>query len=244
MIARLPSETAQGVEVHTQRIPPVRPGECLEFALSFPADESGSGRDSHAGVILCSPQPFLGGDLDNNVLRAVAAAIAQRGRPCLRFNYRSVGASLDVDGSESRFDYWRRVEEVRAHDAVHADARRAFERSQAWFDPAALAGYSFGSYVAAVLAVSAAPQLPLVMIAPPLSKVDFSALDGHRGPQCIVVAGQDALDPAPADSELEARFPRATIVRLADADHFFRGFEEAVARAVADFLASTTGVPT
>ena len=127
MIARFPNATAQSVEVHTQRIPPVRPGECLEFALSFPASQSSNARESNCGVLLCSPQPFLGGDLDNNVLRALATAIAGRGRPCLRFNYRSVGASHDVDARESRFDYWRRVEEAKAHDAVHADARRALE---------------------------------------------------------------------------------------------------------------------
>ncbi len=224
---------------HTHRIVPVRPGERLEFAVTYGEPTRAS------GALLCSPQPFLGGDLDNNVVRAIANRLATGGRPVLRFNYRAVGKSLDVTAGRSRYDYWKAVEEQQEFAPVLEDCASALLRSRALFDVGIVGGYSFGAFAAMRLCMDARIAPPLVLVAPPLAKLDFSPLEGlGSGFRRILMifAEKDALDPTPPLSELEARFPRATIHVLRDADHFFRGDESSVGSIVAEFAASSCEV--
>nr|MBP7518437.1 hypothetical protein [Desulfobulbus sp.] len=63
------------------------PGECgqLEGRLLF-REETTQG----TGAILCPPHPLLAGNMDNNVVQAVARAVAET-MPMLLFNYPAVG---------------------------------------------------------------------------------------------------------------------------------------------------------
>ena len=42
------------------------------------------------GIVVCHPHPLHGGDMENNVVRAVADAFAAAGFAVLRFNFRGV----------------------------------------------------------------------------------------------------------------------------------------------------------
>ncbi len=213
------------------RVAPSRRGETLAMTLSYtPATRS------RRGAIISSPLPFLGGDMDNNVVRLLARVIAGHGIPALRYDYRSVGESHDVNPGEARYETWRRVEETRGRAAIIADSAEALRRAQALFTPTLLGGYSFGCWTATRIARSVGAPLPLVLVAPPLVHVDLAELAVHGAPVLLVFAGDDRLSPTPAIDELHARFPTAKIVVLDAADHFFRDHKGDLARAIDVFL--------
>jgi uncharacterized protein len=215
--------------LHRQRLPP-RSTAHVDLVIDRPAS------DVADGVMLCSPQPLLGGDRDNNVLAALAAALAAD-LATIRFDYRGVGASHDVVPGLSRYEYWLRIDASREHAAVLEDAREALVRTRRLCDVVALGGYSFGAYVALCLAAEVDRTLPLVLIAPPIGRFEFDALADHRGATLLVTAGRDTLDPPPPIAELRARFPRIEVQEIATADHFFRGHEPAIGAAARQFLA-------
>jgi alpha/beta superfamily hydrolase len=78
----------------------------LEGRLSIPAGAT-------RAAVVCHPHPQYGGDMDNSVVVATAAALGRRGIATLRFNFRGVGQS---EGS-----YGEGVAEL-------GDARAAVER--------------------------------------------------------------------------------------------------------------------
>ncbi len=206
---------------HSVRFAPARPGERLAIALDFP------GHVHRGGAVLFGPDPLLGGDLDNNVLAALAATLADAGRPALRFDYRSSGRSLDVEPGRSRFDWWHDVAGRGDWTAVLEDAAEALARARRWFEPEVAIGYSFGAFVAH----RARTGLRLAMIDPPIERLD---LDGAEG--LLVLSELDGFTPLPPPEALARRFPAARVVRLEEADHFHRGDEARVAQLVLDHL--------
>ncbi|MEY4121845.1 MAG: hypothetical protein RLZZ457_683 [Pseudomonadota bacterium] len=94
-------------------------------------------RDAPAGVskgvaIVAHPHPLFGGTMDNKVVQTLARAFVQCGWTVVRFNFRGVGASAgehDAGAGEAR-DFLKVVEQVAPTGAL------------------AIAGFSFGSFVA------------------------------------------------------------------------------------------------
>ena len=83
-------------------------------------------------AIVAHPHPLFGGTMDNKVVQTLARAFVQCGWMVVRFNFRGVGASEgehDAGGGEAR-DFLRVVEQVAPQG------------------PLAIAGFSFGSFVA------------------------------------------------------------------------------------------------
>src|SRR5262245_2084621 len=56
-----------------------------------PQDETSAG--PAAVAVVCHPHPLFGGTMHNKVVHAAAEALARRGLPTLRFNFRGVGRS-------------------------------------------------------------------------------------------------------------------------------------------------------
>ncbi len=218
--------------IHSVRTMPTRATDALEFAMSFPEHPVAP------AALICSPQPFLGGDLDNNVTRALAESFARSGRPAFRFNYRSVGKSRDAVPERARYDYWRDVEERGARDLVIADALAAWTHARMFAEVGVIAGYSFGAWVALQVAERVAPAAPIVLVAPPFRRLDFSAIARRAAPVLLIVPGADELEPPPARPELAARYPRSTTEWLDGADHFLRGFESNVGAHAVAFASS------
>ena len=160
-------------------------------------------------AVMCHPHPQYGGTMHNKVVHRTAATLHQLGVAVLRFNFRGVGAS------EGRFDNGPgEIEDARASLAF-ASAR--FPSARRW-----LAGFSFGAWVAARLAVQDDGVERLILIAPGVTRSDFGFLRDSTVPKLVVQGTDDVVCPLAA---LEAAFagwaePK-TLVRVEGATHFF-----------------------
>ncbi len=83
-------------------------------------------------AVIAHPHPLYGGTMDNKVVQTLARAFVQEGWAAVRFNFRGVGASAGA------YDEGRG--ELQDYLSVLAD--------QAPGGPVAIAGFSFGAFVA------------------------------------------------------------------------------------------------
>ncbi|HLB58357.1 MAG TPA: alpha/beta fold hydrolase [Gammaproteobacteria bacterium] len=163
-----------------------------------------------ATAIICHPHPLFGGTMNNKVVTTLARAFQNLNINTIRFNFRGVGKS------EGKFD-----QGVGETDDVIAIARWA--KTHYLSDKLYLAGFSFGSYVAA----RAATQLPvthLLSIAPPVINFDFTALPPITCPWLIIQGEQDEIvSPEAVFDWVETLNPKPTLIRMPKATHFFHG---------------------
>ncbi|MBS0558014.1 MAG: alpha/beta fold hydrolase [Proteobacteria bacterium] len=180
------------------------PAGALEAAVDLPV-----AGDARAGVaIICHPHPQHGGTMHNKVVTMLERSLRESGLATVVFNFRGVGASAGTydDGRGETDDLlavaaW--VQSTRPDDAL-------------W-----LAGFSFGSYVAA----RAAAQLPvrqMISVAPPVSRWDFAHL-AHPLCPWLVIQGEadEVVDPAAVFAWVAAQAEPPTLVRMPDTGHFF-----------------------
>jgi hypothetical protein len=166
---------------------------------------------ARAGLaVICHPHPLQGGTMHNKVVTTLERSLRELGLATVVFNFRGTGASQGTfdDGIGETEDViavasW--AQRVRPHDAL-------------W-----LAGFSFGSYVAA----RAAPQLPvrqLISIAPPVGRWDFSQLASPLCPWLIVQGEADEIvEPQAVYAWVAAQPEPPTLVRMPETSHFFHG---------------------
>ena len=186
-------------------------------------------RDAHDHAwiaVVCHPHPQFGGTLHNKVVHRVASTLHELGASVLRFNFRGVGKSAGA--------YDQGVGELEdARAALHwMRARHAGSR-------ATLAGFSFGSWVAARLAASEPAIEHLILVAPPTATSDFSALATCPVPKWVIQGTRDDLAPLAA---VEQAFPGwaepKTLIRVEGATHFFDRQLAALAEAVRAAIAA------
>lgn len=182
----------------------------IEVALDWPER-----RDALAGVAFIGhPHPLYGGTLDNKVAATLARAFVAVGWLAVRPNFRGVGATEGAhDEGRGETDDFLQV--ITTLPQWLADA------PQAAAAPRALAGFSFGSFVAARSARTLAAQhhpakhLVLVGVAAgkwPMPPVQAGTLVVH-GERDETIPLADALD--------WARPQELPVVVLPGADHFF-----------------------
>jgi alpha/beta superfamily hydrolase len=197
-----------------------------------PADSRG-----RPAAVICHPHPVYGGTMGNNVVMALTRALQQTGHLTLRFNFRGVGRS------EGRY-----AEGTGEREDVRADVRAAiaFVRQEAGGgeSPTVLAGYSFGSWVAANSLDGDSAVSHLILVAPPTSMFSFSALseDKKERARHVIVGERDQYCDRAILQEIFDRLPEPKTMRVIPrADHFFfardRALGEAVREAVADHSA-------
>jgi alpha/beta superfamily hydrolase len=123
------------------------PAGRIELALDWPHTPS-------AGGIACvgHPHPLYGGTMDNKVAATIARTFSSLGWLAIRFNFRGVGHSEGAHdhGEGETLDFLHVLRSVPGLDGVRE--RLAADR------PVALAGFSFGSFVAARAARSLTEQ--------------------------------------------------------------------------------------
>lgn len=199
----------------TATVPEAWPAESQKLMLAGPAGPieavaTGSSAAPSCSAVICHPHSLHGGTMDNKVVTSVERCLRDLGAATLRFNFRGVGASA------GQFDHGQGEGEDLA--AVVAQARIWAPDVPVW-----LAGFSFGSYVAARMADTLGAQL-LISVAPPVGRFAFS---GFQRPSCrwIVVQGDadEVVDPAEVFAWAEQWRPPLELIRFADTGHFFHG---------------------
>ena len=158
-------------------------------------------------AVICHPHPLHGGTLDNKVAQTLARAFLQLGYRTVRFNFRGVEQSQGVWGEGPG----------EVEDAL-AVIRHFREPGQ----PLALAGFSFGGYVATQAAAHLAGSDSvhrLVLVGPAVDTFPMAA-----APAGTLIIQGEADDVVPLSSVLrwagEQSLPVTVIPR---AGHFFHG---------------------
>ncbi len=161
-------------------------------------------------AVVCHPHPLHGGTLENKVAQTLARAFVQLGWRSVRFNFRGVGQSAGA------WDEGRG--EVDDALAVIAAQREPGQRL-------ALAGFSFGGYVAAqaaaVLAAASPPQPceRLVLVAPAVGRFALPAVPAHTQ---LIHGEVDDVVPL-AEVLAWARPQNLAVTVVPGAGHFFHG---------------------
>lgn len=197
----------------------------LEGRMLYREETAGS-----IGAILCPPHPLLAGNMENNVIQAVARKVAVL-MPVLLFNYPAVGKSTSPQPELPLFEVWNRLDQKKEYHGIVEEVRQVVAWSNQYFDRYHLIGYSFGAWMALTALTSKA--LTYTAIAPPLAEEDFSALADLSLPVCLITAGEEALVSTQGP---EANLPHIARTTVPGANHFFLSRENEVAQTVADFV--------
>lgn len=186
---------------------------------------------TRAVAVVCHPHPLHGGTMRNTLVVRTARALRSAGFATVRFDFRGVGESAGVHDGAAEVD----------------DAAAALVWLRARFPglPSWAGGFSFGSRIAAELALRDAAVERVVLVAFPsrITAPDVLARMGRPG--LLVLAGADRFGTA---ADLRARLPELPpgleLVEVPGADHFFRGRTPLVEEAVLRYArASLDGAP-
>jgi len=162
-------------------------------------------------AVVCHPHPLHGGTLDNKVVYTLTRWLAERGALTVRFNFRGIGRS------EGQFDHGQGEQEDLAAVVawLHTQMPNAL--------PLTLAGFSFGSFVAAAQATTLGAST-LLSIAPPVQRFDFSRSPMPTCPWWIVMGDADEVVDPQSVFDWAATLPaNATLLRMDGAGHYFHG---------------------
>lgn len=183
----------------------------LEVATNAPLD-TGELVQADYVAIVCHPHPLHGGTMDNKVVTTLARSYRDLGVPVIRFNFRGVGAS------EGRYD--DAVGEVDDLLAVAEWAGRCYPSRRLL-----LAGFSFGSSVAAQAVYRLAAQVAhLVLVAPPVERYRYDFERRFPCPLIVIMGDQDELIEVERVYEWVGELESdVTLIRYEDATHFFHG---------------------
>lgn len=188
------------------------------------------------GVVIAPGVPGAGGTMEGAVVTELTWAIASRGHPTLRFNFRGVGAStgpLDLpllwNGDFTDVDH--------ALDRMANDLLVAVGRQRENIDdgPVAIVGYEIGAIVA-LLASSLVRAEALLLVAPPLELLGGAfarSKTTERPSTTLFLAGADRSAARSQDHVLPAD---VDIVTIPDADAAFTQNLALLGRRVAEAL--------
>jgi alpha/beta superfamily hydrolase len=213
----------------------------LEGRLGWPEDPEFPGGPVpewilRGGVVVAHPYPPNGANMDLPLIYHVAKSCRGEGFASLRFNFRGVGESAGTfSGTEEDRD-------VAAAVSFMRDRLDPTGGAGEFGLPVGLAGWSFGSVMAARAAagLSDVKALALVGFAPlweQLPEDTIERLGRYRGPVLAVCAENDHIS-SPWDVErvlggLDLEFELTVIP---DADHYLQGRHREVSELVAGFF--------
>ena len=161
-------------------------------------------------AVVAHPHPLYGGTMDNKVVQTLARAFVQTGWNCLRFNFRGVGASEGVydEGQGETQDLLMLIEQC------------------APAGPLALAGFSFGAFVAAQALQALWPSGRVhktILVGTAVPKFPAPALPADAHNQALVVHGEQDDTVALAGVMDWARPQQLPITVVPGGGHFFHG---------------------
>ncbi len=184
------------------------------------------GATSLPGVVVCHPHPLYGGDMDDQVVRAICHELESIDIASLRFNFRG------VENSQGEFD---------AGVGEADDLRAAISTLQhtPGVDPDSIgvAGYSFGATVALDVAAADPRVKALATVSLPLKGRVPKPNAGYRGPSLLVSGDRDPFVPTERLKSLAQRLAGPAECRIvAGANHFWGPHMEELTSSVADFF--------
>jgi alpha/beta superfamily hydrolase len=205
------------------------PGNCglLEGRLLYRSEDA-----ADTGVIICPPHPLLAGNLDNNVVQAVAGKLAAS-MPVLLFNYPAVGKSAKPRPELPLFEYWNGLDQQGDYGMITEEVKRVIQWSAGYFNRLHLVGYSFGAH----MALTALPHqaLSYSAIAPPLAEYDFAMMRSFTMPIRTLMAEDDGLLTTSSELPRQENISHTTI---RNTNHFFLRREDEVAALITEFILS------
>ena len=172
-------------------------------------------RDQPAGTprgiaVIAHPHPLFGGTMDNKVVQTLARAFVASGWTTVRFNFRGVGASEGVH-DEGRGEL---------EDMLDVVGQLAPE------GPVAIAGFSFGAFVAsgAVAKLWAAREIrQIVLVGTAAARNNVAALPVEAHERTLVVHGE-ADDTVALSAVMDWARPQSLPVTvIPGGGHFFHG---------------------
>lgn len=182
------------------------PAGKLETILTPPADSL-----SKKIVIICHPHPLYGGTMNNKVVTTLARTFYEMEMWTVCFNFRGIGKS---EGS-----YGEAIGEIDDLRAILAWVREKFGDFAIW-----LAGFSFGSHIAAQVAAHDHDIQQLISIAPPVNHFNFHNTNTIACPWLVVVAEEDEVVPL---NEIKLWLEKNTVpvqtIFFPETSHFFHG---------------------
>jgi len=181
------------------------PAGAIEVLRDEPADAA-----SRGCAVVAHPHPLFGGTMENKVVQTIARAFVQSGWTALRFNFRGVGASAGV------YDEGR----------GETDDMLALIGEEAAQGPLAIAGFSFGSFVAARAIAALAPSRPIekiVLVGAAASRFELPPLAQELHDRTLLVHGEED-DTVPLASVMDWARPQSLPVTVVPGGgHFFHG---------------------
>lgn len=176
----------------------------IEAMIELPEPEQ-----ARAGVaLICHPHPLQEGTMHNKVVTMLARSLRELGLIALRFNFRGVGDSAgSYDGADG---------ESADTVAIATWLGQVLPQHQLW-----LAGFSFGSYVAARAAQSL-PVRQLISVGPAVENFDFASLERPDCPWLVIQGEEDeVVAPDAVFAWAESVQPPVQLIRMPETGHFF-----------------------
>ncbi|MFC2019791.1 alpha/beta hydrolase [Chloroflexota bacterium] len=198
---------------------------CGELSLEGILDIPG-GSGPFPAVIVCHPHPLYGGSMNNNVVGSVSAALTAASFVSFKFNFRGVGRSQGeyAGGIGEQEDVKAAISYLLTVEGV--DGGRL-----------GLAGYSAGAAFGLPVGCSDGRIKALAAISPPLAMFDFDFLEDCPKPKLLISGSRDGFTPRTQFLEfcrhLKAEEEHDSIH---GADHFWQGYESALAARVTTFF--------
>jgi alpha/beta superfamily hydrolase len=186
---------------------------------------------SPVAAVLCHPQPATS-TMDDPLLLALEARLANADMSVLRFNFRGVAASEgeSTDGRLEPFDIAGAVQFMRASPAVQA--RRVV-----------LIGHGFGAWMSLVYAAHDPALSAVVAISPPVARLSSDSV-GYAGPKLFVSGEYDEVCPPPKlETWVRTLEGECDFAVIPGVRYLMRGSEDAVATLTQRYLQRASVAP-
>jgi len=161
-------------------------------------------------AFVAHPHPLFGGTMDNKVVQTLSRALVQSGWDCLRFNFRGVGQSEGVyDEGRGETD-----------DVLEALRQLAPE------GPLALAGFSFGAFVACQVVAQLWPTQrihKILLVGTAVGNFDPAPVPSELHDACLVVHGESDDTVALSAVMQWASLQALPVTVVPHCGHFFHG---------------------
>lgn len=183
------------------------PAGDIELRIEYPEN-----RGSSSGVVVIAhPHPLFGGTMDNKVVSTMARAFTLAGWCAVRFNFRGVGRSAGA------YD-----EGLGEAEDMFAVVRHVLQPKQ----KLALAGFSFGAYVATLVAASSGSEISpasMVLVGVATERFPVPPVPDALREKTVVIHGE-MDDTVALSSVLDWARPQGLPVTvLPGSSHFFHG---------------------